>query len=333
MSTTKKIVDITDLAWGTQSAIEKIIELETNSKKEIEKYKGMALENFKILDYKPYKYYTNEIRFKKKDSWGSINNNIKSLSNGLYNDEILLTEEVQFITWFEEDKKIREENKLIEDNNKKIYNNLINLIKLIGIETRHRDPKSRKRIPDWVDKEFVAELYTSCKTTDSSWRLIQDHYNNWIVRAKEIVAKKEKEAQEKIKAEAETKKTKDKEILILDLVKRYNLDISNGIPTPDDILDQLLEKDKYLKLAHFLLKNRNDWNDGPSYAKQGLNSFPEENGLDEFITSELWGLVNDWDGDGRVFNDCQYNYSVIFDLVKDKDLYNDYQKIKEYVSY
>lgn len=331
MSTTKKIIDITDLAWGTQSAIEKIIELETNSKKEVEKYKALALENFRILEYKPYKYYTNSCRCKTKDIFRP--NEIRSLSHGLYNDDILLTEEAQFVAWFEEDKKIREENKLIEENNKKIYNNLLNLIKLIGIETRHKDPKSRKRIPDWVDKEFVGELYISCKPTDGSWRLVEQGYTTWIARCKEIVVKKEKELQEKQKAEAEAKKIKDKEVLILELVKKYNLDTSNGIPNPDDILGQLLSKDKYLRLAHFLELNRGDWNDGPSYAKQGLNSFAVTTELDGKIANELWSYINEWDGDGRIFRDCEYNYTFIFGLVENQELYNDHQKIIQYVSY
>jgi hypothetical protein len=331
MSAAKKIIDITDLAWGTQSAIEKIIELETNSKKEIEKYKALALENFRILDYKPYKYYTNEFRYKTKSDWKP--SETRQLARGMYQEEILLTEEAQFVAWFEEDKKIREENKLIEENNKKIYNNLLNLIKLIGIETRHKDPKSRKRIPDWVDKDFVAELYNSCKTSDGSWRLVEQGYTNWITRCKEIVVKKEKELQEKQKAEAEVKKIKDKEVLILDLVKKYSLDTSKGIPEPDDILDQLLSKDKYLRLAHFLALNRGDWNDGPSYAKQGLNSFAITTELDGKIANELWSYINNWDGDGRIFRDCTYNYTFIFGLVESQDLYNDYQKIKEYVSY
>lgn len=331
MNTTKKIVDITNLAYASQRAIETIVELEANCKKEVEKYKGMALENFKILEYKPYKFYTNEIKYKKKGDWRPYET--KLLHNGLYTDETLLTEEAQFVVWFEEDKKIAEENKLVAENNKKVYDNLINLIKLIGIKTRHRDPKSRKRIPDWVDKEFVGELYISCKTTDSSWRLVQDYYNDWIRRCKEITIKKEKEAQDKQKAEAEAKKIKDKEVLILELVKKYNLDISNGIPSPDDILDQLLSKDKYLSLAHFLEKNRGDWSDGPSYAKQGLNSFIVTTELDGKIANDLWSYINNWDGDGRVFRDCTYNYDVIFGLVENKELYNDYQKIKEYVSY
>lgn len=65
----------------------------------------------------------------------------------------------------------------------------------------------------------------------------------------------------------------------------------------------------------------------------GRNSFTVTTELDAKIANELWSYINEWDGDGRIFRDCTYNYEVIFGLVENQDLYNDYQKIKEYVSY
>ena len=58
------------------------------------------------------------------------------------------------------------------------------------------------------------------------------------------------------------------------------------MPSAEDILDVILEKDKYLRLAHYLLKNREDWNDGYSYAESGLNGFDVETETDKLIEDD-----------------------------------------------
>lgn len=100
----------------------------------------------------------------------------------------------------------------------------------------------------------------------------------------------------------------------------------------DGLLNVILEKDKYLRLGHYLLKNREDWNDGPSYAKAGISGFVAEDKVDEMIANEIWGLINDWDGDGRCFRDCQSNYDYLFALVKDQQLFRDYEIVKSKTS-
>jgi len=98
-----------------------------------------------------------------------------------------------------------------------------------------------------------------------------------------------------------------------------------------DLLDVILEKDKYLRLGHYLLKNREDWNDGYSYAENGLNGFIVESDEDGLIAADIQNCIDNWDGDGRCFRDCQYNYDHCFSLVKDEQLYKDYQLVKSWV--
>lgn len=100
----------------------------------------------------------------------------------------------------------------------------------------------------------------------------------------------------------------------------------NPLSDKYDILEGCLSKNKYLMLAHYLQANRNSWVDGCSYAEQGLNNFTVETAEDKEIYDSLSALCEDFE-DGRVFRDCEYNYGVLFGMVEDKTLLNDYQEI------
>ena len=99
----------------------------------------------------------------------------------------------------------------------------------------------------------------------------------------------------------------------------------------DDAIDSMLGRDKYLRLAYWLEKNRGDWSDGPEYARVGMEGFkidpakPE----DAAISKEIWGFISDWDGDGRVFRDCTWNYSTLYGMA-DADLRADLAKLQEH---
>ena len=106
--------------------------------------------------------------------------------------------------------------------------------------------------------------------------------------------------------------------------------------TPDEpesdkqeILDAILEKNKYLRLAHYLRMNRGDWTDGYDYAETGLSGFVVETEVDSEIEKDITHHINNWDGDGRIFRDCEYNYNVIFGMVEDEQLMKDYNSVYE----
>lgn len=96
----------------------------------------------------------------------------------------------------------------------------------------------------------------------------------------------------------------------------------------DKDLSTVLEKNKYLHLAYYLEMNRSDWSEGPNYAEIGMNSFKVESELDQKIYDEISGFIKNWEGDGRVFRDCEYGYGFLYNMVKDEDLLKQFQEIR-----
>jgi len=63
-----------------------------------------------------------------------------------------------------------------------------------------------------------------------------------------------------------------------------------------------------MALADAMIRNRIDWSDGPDIVRSELRHFAVENDIDKLIYECLSNCVDNWDGDGRVFRDCEYNY-------------------------
>lgn len=99
----------------------------------------------------------------------------------------------------------------------------------------------------------------------------------------------------------------------------------------DDILEIILSKNKYLMLGHFLLMNRNDWNDGYSYVEYGLSKFDAETDIDDEIINEISNIIQNNDVDGRYFRDSPVGYDYLLGLVNDEKLMEDYNKVYDKV--
>jgi hypothetical protein len=134
-------------------------------------------------------------------------------------------------------------------------------------------------------------------------------------------------------AEREVKKKEE------ELLKQNELAMLRVKYTPDnalsdawDILFKILKEDKYLCLAHYLQLNRGDWSDGYHYAETGIDDFSADSPEDKLIYKEITGLIENWDGDGRVFRDCKYNYDYLFNLVEDH-LVKDYNIVCKYINF
>lgn len=122
------------------------------------------------------------------------------------------------------------------------------------------------------------------------------------------------------------KETKAKEVHELALLRaKYCPD--NALADLQDILGGLLEKDKYLRLAYWLERNRGDWTEGYNYAEIGIDSFSVQTEVDKEIEEDIRHYIDNWDGDGRVFRDCEYNYSVLYGMA-DAALYADLSKLR-----
>jgi hypothetical protein len=94
---------------------------------------------------------------------------------------------------------------------------------------------------------------------------------------------------------------------------------------------RIVSKNKYLCLAYWLEQNRNDWNDGYSFAETGLDSFTIETETDELIYKDIQSYMDDWGGDGRVFRDCEWNYGVLYGMVEDEELMKDFETVQKFI--
>jgi hypothetical protein len=138
---------------------------------------------------------------------------------------------------------------------------------------------------------------------------------------------KEKEAKEKQRL-LELEQKKKQQIHELALL-RAKYTPSNADSTKQEILDELLSKDKYLKLAYYLEENRNDWSDGYSYAEYGIDSFTVECDDDARMVESLQKTISECDRvDGRVFRDSWPTYGDLYAMV-DNALLEDLSKLKQ----
>ncbi|MDD3172039.1 MAG: hypothetical protein PHO86_06935 [Bacilli bacterium] len=230
----------------------------------------------------------------------------------------------------ERDKTIHEENIEKRESNKLTSSALSSLLERIGISKKYYGYSSKKKKDkEWLTYEWVGQVFNQIPTIYPDTKLdeliklckekIKKYYDDEVKRIKEEEAKKQAE----LKLKEENKK------LAL-LLAKYDLDLTQDW---EDLLDIVINKNKYLYLAYYLEKNRGDWNDGYSYAETGLDNFTIENELDQDIHNDIYSYIEDWGGDGRVFRDCNYNYSYLYGIVADlePDLFKDFQVIKENV--
>jgi hypothetical protein len=197
----------------------------------------------------------------------------------------------------------------------------------IGIARTHREEvptRAQTRKYETREAGYQKDIRRLIRLGDNYEHALEQAKNFTSDINKEIAAIEAKEAAEKKKAEEEAKKV-NKLKLIGAFQAKYNLPVT---ATVQEILGAIIKKDKYLYLAHYLNMNRNDWNDGPSYAENGLDSFDATTEEDLAIVEEIQSLISNWGGDGRVFRDCTHNYGYCFSKV-DKTLKAEYDSFLE----
>lgn len=218
----------------------------------------------------------------------------------------------------------------IVKHNIEVKEKIKSIMKSIGIPDSYRevDTKSRSRNTKYIEKRagYLDDISRNIPIGDSLYRTLSDkialnkvEIKKWYDSSIKIIADKEKQ-------ETEALKKQEKEKLIAVIKVKYNIPFEYS---DYDVLNYLIDKNKYLKLAHFLEKNRNDWNDGYHYAEYGLNSFIVESDQDQKIYEDINNCIANWDGDGRCFRDCTWNYNTIFGLV-DTEFLEDYYKVRSY---
>lgn len=230
---------------------------------------------------------------------------------------------------FSVDKALHEENKVALENNKKFCESVERIMTNAGIPPTYKVGElKRGRIVYSERRAGWMEDLIRCVKTDDGFSVSERIYRDQLMRIAEWEkSEKEKEvAAAKEKEEAEKKLVAERELAVF--IVKYSLPTMSSWT---DVLDVVLAKDKYLRLAYWLEKNRGDWMDGCDYAKMGLDSFNVETNEDAEISNELYSLCDNWEGDGRVFRDCQFNYTFLYSKVS-KELMSEFEAVLKYVN-
>lgn len=224
--------------------------------------------------------------------------------------------------------EVEQFNKIADANNKAIHEKIRLMMQHIGVPNtyRVRNTKSKSMYPkyDTVCAGYISDLTNHVP-------LVSQYGKPDIKALKVALDSSYREALRKVMAaeQIKIKKEEDAQKMHQIALLRAKYTPENATSDEHEILSAILEKDKYLRLAYYLEKNRNDWSDGPDYATAGIDSFEVDTSVDELIFDEIKGLIDSWDGDGRVFRDCEYNYNFIYSIVRDESLKKDLATYKE----
>lgn len=234
--------------------------------------------------------------------------------------------------WLEDNKVTHDENKKIIEFNKHQIEKLEIVLSSFGINPEYyemrKPPRKRKEVSVKVPSHYNQDIKRVAIISDS----VYDNVAKLLeIKYKQIETLGNKMLQEQRNKEAEKAKIKREQEfvhLLASLRVKYDLEYTDD---KDTILATILIQNPYLYLAHYLLLNREDWNDGYDYAETGLSFFEAntepKTDEDRAIVDELDDLCENWDNDGRVFRDCTYNYTYLFNKVP-RDLLKDYNMLQ-----
>ena len=255
-------------------------------------------------------------------------------SYGGYNEPrpVLTAEELR--EYLAKEEVIYEENKKISDENNAAHELAFAFLLKLGLKTNKTESVKRSYKTKSVECAWVAELRAIFPINA---KYHYDRMKEWYKDQIEKIEKYNKEIQEKEDKEEKERQYKIKEgertALIVTLTNKYGFKFNIPIPSPDDLLEELIKKNKYLYLAHYLQLNRGDWNDGYSYAETGLDFFARQpaDKQDKEIIRDISSCFEDF-SDGRVFRDCTWNYTRLFGIVgeMEPELSADYAKLVQY---
>ncbi|MDF2590530.1 MAG: hypothetical protein K0S41_4373 [Anaerocolumna sp.] len=199
----------------------------------------------------------------------------------------------------------------------------------IGIPTSKYEYKtSRSRNKESITCAWTYEIQSAFNTYSSNVTSTKNKLIETFDKIYKVDQDKRKEEQNKKQQEIERK---ENERLLAFMLSKHELDITSDW---EDLQSAIIDKNKYLYLAHYLMKNRGDWNDGYSYAETGLSGFIIETAQDQEISDCISDIITTHDDvDGRYFRDCSWSYDALYGIVKEQNsmLYEDYLKVREHV--
>jgi len=233
---------------------------------------------------------------------------------------------------YEVDQEIHKENLRIVEDNRKIEKTIFDILETVGIRKTYYGYKTNRstkktelyyHFPSEIKKQ-IPTSYSEDVLDERKKDLLNQINRYWEQEISKI-------REERLKKEQEQKEKEKNRKLAL-LLAKYDLSLDCDW---QDVLEVILDKNKYLRLAHYLEKNRGDWSNGCDYAETGLDGFEVENELDQKIYDDISHYIDNWIDymDGRVFRDCEYNYSVLYGIAEEQDsnLVSDYYEVMKYI--
>ena len=185
---------------------------------------------------------------------------------------------------------------------------------------KHRNKQHVKKTAGWL-----TDLQRECKRTDGyeqACRVLSE-YTAKVMKFHTEFCRQAALNDARIERECMKKR---QELGIMKLAAKY---LPEGTEEweASDIIRAMTEKDKYLDLAYAMEQTRGDWSSGFYRVEDALNGFEVVTEADKEIHDEIMSLMEQ--EDGRVFRDCNNNYSVVYGLVE-PSLLADFLKVCEY---
>lgn len=209
-------------------------------------------------------------------------------------------------------------------NNSRLAEALKTRLIACGLATQERETsRVRGKVKtEWVAAGWVQSLSRQVPTCSP----MQGFDTAYERAKKDIAGWEQKEAQKSAEAERarELAKAADKHAQAVGvLAAKYGLTLPAD---DDDVLQAILAKNKYLRLAHYMQANRGDWTEGYDLARTGLDGFVVETDTDRAIAADVRSNCEREDVDGRYFRDSEWSYDRLFGMVAE-ELMADYLAI------
>ena len=222
---------------------------------------------------------------------------------------------------FKEIKEKHELNIPIIENNQKVYEQAIKFMQDLGLSKSESYQKRRYGKTYSKTAEWLASIDKMIPTTDN-FGSYEATYKSRIYSLDEFERKIKNENYKKEQEIKKEQESKEKEVKLikfgLELKKEFN-DLLEDIYTVSYFRDFLLNKDKFLCLAYNMESTRNDWSNGCYAVEDNLHLLDQSIQIERDIYDELYDFCDDFE-DGRCFRDCQYNYSVLYNMADDNIL-------------
>jgi len=227
--------------------------------------------------------------------------------------------------------------------NKALYDRLFALMKSVGFQESYTEytTKRGRTHSERVSSGWYRDL-NRCIVLDDRYKYGVDELNRQEGRIADYEANQRwmhQEAQEKQQAETK-KRQQEREVGVLAV--KYGCDLESA--DYRSILDAILDRNRYLKLARAFYRIRCDWSDGPhDRARRALDDFIEAASRETGGQTDLDREIYDYwleiierqeeagESDGRIYRDGEWSYGRLFSLAaeRDPDLFADYGKVCE----